>query len=185
VIKPNAASDELSSPFFLKNEATCLKWEEFALKNGGTIQGTYNAWSYKVYLKINTPQPWFIIVSRATYTSGNLLLSSKYQSVDEKIVLKTKIKSNVNFTIKMSRPKDYFSLRRRKKLKISNSYSVIGVNNLVANPPFEQITETLALLFKKKHVFSVKLNNYELVITLRDSNENYQVVQSLIDLSLN
>ena len=85
----------------------------------------------------------------------------------------------------MSRPKDYFSLRRREKLKISNSYSVIGVNNLVANPPFEQITETLALLFKKKHVFSVKLNNYELVITLRDSNENYQVVQSLIDLSLN
>lgn len=181
MIKPNAASDELDSPFFLKNEKNCQEWEKFAKDNNGDIQGSYNSWSYKLFVKIDNPKPWRIIVSRATFTSGNLLLSSKYQSLQDKIEIKTKVDSVGTFIIKKPSFKDFFSGKTMSRLGVNQSYTVLGSTK---SKLFDQISDVLSKQFRKKNVFRVELKKKILMITLNDSNKEFELIQTLIDLDL-
>ena len=181
MIQPNASRDELDSPFYLNHEKICQKWEELALKNGGTIIGTYNSWSFKVYMKNDDLPPWKIIVSRANYTGGMLIFSSKYQSLVDQIKVEVIVKSDANFTIKKRSILDLFSRQKRSSLKMNKSYNVLGANE---NSTFTEVIRLLTPVFKKKRVRRVHLKNNSLVISLIDSNEEYEIVQSLIDFQL-
>ena len=72
-IKSNASTEELSSPFYKKNEALCLKWEDYILKKDGQINGVFNAWSFDIKSKVKGERTWLIDVQKETYTNGPLL----------------------------------------------------------------------------------------------------------------
>lgn len=179
MIKTNATADELSSPYFLKNEKACQQWEKFTIDNDGEIEGSYNSWSYKLFLKIDNPKPWRIIVSRATYYSGNLLLSSKYQGLHDQIVIKTKVHSDSEFIIKKSSFKDIFSSKKRSRLGMNNSYTVLGSAD---HSLCDLITSSLSKQFSNNQVFQVELKKKILAITINDSNEEFDLIQSIINL---
>lgn len=181
MITPNASPDELSSPFFLKNEQTCLEWEKFAKDNNGEIQGSYNAWSYKLFLKIDNPTPWRIVISRATYTSGNLLLSSKYQNRHDQIVIKTKVDSNAEFIIKKPSFRDFFSGKRMSRLHVNNTYKVLGQSE---GEIFNKISVLLSKQFKSKQVFLVELKKKLLSITINNANKEFELIKSLVSSNL-
>jgi len=80
IIKPDASSDEYSSPFFKLNEKFCSEFESFIAEKNGKVKGKYNAWSYAIYGKIREPKAWTLKYKKSTFSSsGNLWLSSKSQ----------------------------------------------------------------------------------------------------------
>ncbi|SRX74512.1 hypothetical protein [Aequorivita antarctica] len=81
-IKSNAASSELTSPFYKINEEFCRQFENYIAIKNGKVKGNYNAWSYFIQGEIMAPKPWHLKYKKATYTStGNLILSSKKQNL--------------------------------------------------------------------------------------------------------
>ena len=177
MIQSNAASDELDSPFYQKNEETCKKWEHFTHQNNGTISGTYNAWSYKLFVKFEQPNTCKITVSKATYSSGNLLLSSKYQNRQEHLVFHMKVASKSSFMIKRASWREL--LTQRQSLQANPYYSIFGKVDKVI---LTEIVSILSSLFESKRVNEVHLKDGILNIKLNDSNGNLDIIHSLIQL---
>ena len=84
----NAAPDELDSPFYIENEKLCNAWNDYITEKNGQLNGIYNAWSFDIKSKVTTNRSWLINVKKSTYSSGNLLLSSKYQNLQESLMFR-------------------------------------------------------------------------------------------------
>ena len=80
-IRPNASPDEKDSLFYKKNEEFCSEFEHFIAEKNGKVKGSYNAWAYTISGKISKPKNWNLKYKKATFSSGNLWLSSKYQNL--------------------------------------------------------------------------------------------------------
>ena len=80
-IKSDASHDEESSPYYIDNKKTCDTFEAFILSKSGQTKGKYNAWSYIATGKIPHKNQWYFTIKKTSLTSGNLILSSKYQSL--------------------------------------------------------------------------------------------------------
>lgn len=91
-IQPNASPDEYDSPYFKANEELCKRWESYILERKGKIIGNYNAWSFSLKSKVRTNREWLIDIKKATYSNGFLLLSTKYQNLQEILTFTTRIK---------------------------------------------------------------------------------------------
>lgn len=94
-----ASPSEKHSTYYLANEATCKEWEKFILSKDGKVNGVYNAWSLKIKAQIKTKRTWNFYVEKSTFSSGNLLLSSKTQSLHESCQISTEIEEEMNFSI--------------------------------------------------------------------------------------
>lgn len=77
----DASFDEQTSPFYLENKRICDEFESYILSKSGQTKGKYNAWSYIVTGKLPVNKQWYITIKKSTFTSGNLFLSSEYQSL--------------------------------------------------------------------------------------------------------
>lgn len=76
-------TDEESSPFYLANKAICEDYENFIEELNGQVRGVYNAFSFQVLAKVKGKTNWTFELKKSTFSSGNLLLSSKAQSILE------------------------------------------------------------------------------------------------------
>jgi hypothetical protein len=178
MIKPNADRDELNSPFFLKNEETCKKWEALAYEHNGTISGSYNAWSYKLFIKIDEGIPCRITVSKATYSSGHLLISTKKQSLQELITFKLKIPSGAAFKIKRASWWELFRESTKHALKANPYYSILGE---VDQTIYKKIVPILKPLFRTKKVLELTLEKGILTMKLNSVNNDFEVIRRLLD----
>lgn len=50
-------------------------------EQNGKVKGNYDAWSYLILGKVYSPKNWTLTYKKWTFTSGNLLLSSKSQTL--------------------------------------------------------------------------------------------------------
>ncbi|WP_298519179.1 hypothetical protein [uncultured Kordia sp.] len=67
-IKSNAAPHEVTSPFYIKHKNFCQEFEHFMATKNGFIKGTFNAWSYAIYGKIEAPKTWDLQYKRTVYS---------------------------------------------------------------------------------------------------------------------
>ncbi|MCB0516985.1 MAG: hypothetical protein R2798_11560 [Chitinophagales bacterium] len=182
-IKSNAAPNEISSPFYKANEAFCAEFEQYIIRKNGTVSGKYNAWSYLIYGKIDTPKNWDIMYKKATFTStGNLFLSSEYQSmlVLAKWETERDETNNVAFKIKRKSMTDYIKLllfENWKNLEIPNRY-VIRIDDHL--PPLVfTLTEILKSLFASGEIYEITLHNNKLKIELRSKKHHFDILDKL------
>ncbi len=85
---------EKRSPFYLKNEQICFELADYIAQKEGKLKGVYGAWSYHVISKIESPVEAVIEIKKASYSSGNLLLSTEYQSLYVSSTWKIRFNSN-------------------------------------------------------------------------------------------
>ncbi|NQX98959.1 MAG: hypothetical protein HRT73_13940, partial [Flavobacteriales bacterium] len=81
IIKSNADTTELSSPYYIKNQRFCKEFEYYIGSKSGLIKGTYNAFSYSIIGKIPHKNDWILNYRKSTFSNGNLFLSSEYQNL--------------------------------------------------------------------------------------------------------
>ena len=183
IIKPDASFDEYSSPFFKANEKFCSEFESFIAERNGEVKGKYNAWSYAIYGKIREPKTWTLIYKKSTFTSsGNLLLSSKSQSLLVLVEWTTRRieNSDSDFKIRKKKTTDLIKLNIGNKLKplnISKKY-VIEFGN--EKPNFlKKIIEITKELFEKEEIYIIELKNGILKIELRTENHYFEIFNQL------
>jgi hypothetical protein len=175
MIQSNASEDEISSPFYKENKKRCDEFEKYILNSGGTLNGKFNSWSYKVTAQLS--ETLSIIYKKSTYTSGNLLLSSKYQSLHEQ----------VEITLTSDKELDFFRIRKRKTFdkirsiffkdfnfyKSSKNYIIISKED---NPDFQRLKYLLTPVIKANQLFEVIANKTTLYIDLRTPKVPYKFI---------
>ncbi len=183
IIKPDASSDEYSSPFFKLNEKFCSEFENFIAKKNGEVKGKYNAWSYVIYGKIREPKNWTLKYKKSTFSSsGNLFLSSKSQCLLVLAEWTTKRidNSNSDFKIRKKEKTDFIKLNIGNKLKpleVSKKY-VIELGNQQSNF-LKRIIEITNELFEKEEIYIIELKNGILKIELRTENHYFEIFNEL------
>ena len=182
-VTPNASTDELDSPFFLANEEICQSFDQFIVSNGGETRGKYNAFSYNVLGKVKHPNKWEFNIKKSTFTSGSLLLSSKYQSLHVASIWTAQdLESECpNFKI---RPKKWFDFAKVGMFNNLNWLSdkktyVIKCQNpnhsLIVN-----LSGTLSELLEQKRVWEIQYSNSVLKIELRSESTHTSIIEKLL-----
>jgi hypothetical protein len=159
-IESNAASDELDSPFYKKNEELCKKWEQYILEKSGQVKGSYNAWSFHLMSKVKGKKEWLINVKKATFTSGNLLLSAKKQNLQEILTFKSICKD--------TGCKDFCicnSIFKRKKQD---------------HPFYKQIEDLVKDGINDQSLYEVRFKNSELSIVFHYKNEWFEMADKIL-----
>lgn len=159
-IKPDAASDEKNSPFYHANEKLCTEWEDYILSKKGNLNGVYNAWSFTIKAIVKTHFTWRIEVKKATYTGGNLLLSSKFQNLQEIMTFTTTIPENDcgDFSFRKSR------FRGRNE----------------DHPFAKALMETLKYGVIDRSLFEIQFQNSELKIVFQHKNDWFEMVDKIV-----
>lgn len=185
VIKSNAASDELSPPFFKSNEKFCSEFETFIAKKNGEVKGQFNAWSYLIYGKISSPKNWTLMYKKSTFSSGNLLLSSKRQNL---LVLAEWTTNGVGshnseFVIRKKKQSDIIKIKFSNSLsehKLSKKYVVESQKedaSLILG-----LTEILSDLFISNEIYRVEQKNNKLTIELRSEKHHFDIFEKLLQM---
>ena len=178
-IVSNAAPDELDSPFYVKNEKLCNSWEEYILKDGGQINGKFNAWSFGIKSKVKSNFTWLIDIKKATYSSGNLLLSSKYQNLQEILIFRTVVFDSdcYSFHIRKSKFIDLFNLNS-SPINGIREYTFIGKSR---NHSFSSgIVELLREGFENGSLYEAKFKKSELTIVFHHRNDWFEMADRIL-----
>ncbi|MCG2431603.1 hypothetical protein [Aequorivita xiaoshiensis] len=183
-IKPNASSNEMSSPFYKMNENFCADFENYIAKKNGKVKGNYNAWSYQIFGKIYAPKNWNLMYKKATYTSsGNLLLSSKHQSLLVVAEWETERKGthNSEFLIRKKTHTDClkkFVNNSVSNLNLSEKY-ILETKNSTSQLIFK-LTEILKDLFLSEEIYKIDHRNDKLKIEMRTDKHHFEIFERLI-----
>lgn len=183
-IKPNASPNELSSPFFKSNKEFCSDFESFVMNKNGKVKGNYNACSYLILGKISYPTNWNLTYKKSTFTStGNLLLSSKHQSLLVLAEWETKRKGthNSEFTIRRKKRTDFLGKLVNKsfsELDISKKY-ILEIKN--EKPKLvHKLIEILKSLFRSGEIYKIEHKNDKLKIEMRTEKHHFEIFDKLI-----
>jgi len=185
-IKPNASPDELSSPFYKENQNICYEFEKYIAQRKGLVKGSYNAWSYKIYGKLEVNRrTWNIMYEKSTFSSGNLLLSAKYQSLFMKAEW---VCDNLNYKCKP------FSIFRKKisdniylllnsdvkKFQLFDKYIIKSKepNSILVS----KLNQMLNALFISKEVYSISYFDNKLKVELRTEESHFTLLNELLEI---
>jgi len=157
----NATQDELDSPYYNQNQDICRKWEQFILEKGGKINGVFNAWSFMIKSKITGKKTWFIDVKKSTYSGGNLLLSLKYQNLQEILTFKARF-NNIdcgNFCISRS----FFRRKSQKHLFYRDVYNLLKKE------------------IRDRSLYMTHFKNNELTIIIHHKNDGFDIANRILE----
>lgn len=178
-------ANELDSPFYLENELICKTFETFISSLGGEVNGKYNAWSYHVIGRIKRRHEWIFQIKKATYSSGNLILSSASQNLHLAAIWKCKNLQSAqpDFQIHERRRFDWIKKLVNKNIRNFSSYPQFVIQSKTDNHPIvDPLIEVLSELFKHHEVFSISYKKCELIIELRTDKLNEPLIEKLINL---
>lgn len=165
-IKSNASTGEKGSPYYRENESICKSWEDWTLRENGKIQGNYNAWSYSLVILIN--EKLKIQVKKATYSNGNLLLSSKYQNLQEDVIFEALINKNIpKFQL---RKNNWFMRILGRRTRQSKFYFLS--KQYKNNPAINDILSLFEMPIKQKKVQTIEFDPSVSILSIRISHFN-------------
>jgi hypothetical protein len=182
-ISPNAAPDELDSPFFIKNEEVCRTFDEFIISLDGETRGNYNAFSYNILGEIRHPNEWEFNIKKSSFTSGNLLLSSKYQSLNiaSKWTAKNLPSDCPEFFIRRKRFTDSFITSGSKKSNwLSTSQRYVIKPQEPSHYFIKELEVKIKDLIRSGQVWEVRYENNMLSIDLRTDQIHTGIIKDLI-----
>lgn len=160
-ISSNALPDELDSAYYLANESLCKKWEEYVLKKGGKITGSYNAWSLTIKSLVTGKKQWLIDVHKATLSNGYLFFSSKKQNLAESLIFTSIFRNTGCGNFRISR-----SLFLRKKQD---------------HPFYDQVATLLEEAIRDKSLYKARFKNSRLEIEFQHKNDWFEMADQILE----
>lgn len=188
-ITTNALPSEFHSNYFKLNEEFCTAFEDFIIAHKGKVKGSYNAWTYLVHGHISEPKKWYLTYQKSTLTSsGNILLSSKKQSVLSRAQWEIKLEAtdstlNEHFLIRRVALTDRIQKVINSSLVNLENYKGYVINTKNSNSKLIlKLTNILKPLFESKEIFAISYNKNILSIELRTEQHHFEVFKQLITL---
>lgn len=178
-IKSDASPTEKASPFYQKNEDFCYDFERFIASKNGLVKGSFNAWTYTVFGKIEEPRPWNLMYKRAMFSSNDIFLSSEYQNLLLQAKWTTQISENINFSIshrkalslwRMIFNTSCFHPYRKYRIEAKNTNTTL----------IQLLTKVLKPLFISNELYAITLKNNELTIEIRTETHHFDLFEQLV-----
>jgi hypothetical protein len=184
-ITSNAAPDEKDSPFYKANESFYKEFDKFIINKGGETKGKYNAWSYLIHGKINSPKEWVLKYKKTTVSSGNLLIDTEKQSLLTICEWSTKVTNDLNKNFLIRKKKRFDSIRFAFNKNVS-LYSDNYVIRIAKYEPYflAELTTVLKDLFDSNQIYQIELKDDILKIELRSKLHYFDNFEKLIKLRL-
>lgn len=178
-IKPNAGSEELSSPFFKRNQEICHSFQQFIDALGGKTIGSYNAWSFNVKGKVQGNYLWIFQLKKSTYSSGNLFLSTKFQTLYVSSVWKCKnlVSDDGDFTI---RKKKFFDVFRRSYQRLENYPKYVISTSETRLSLSSSLVDMFSSRLKQHNVVTISYSSNELLIQFADEKFNSEEIRAFL-----
>jgi hypothetical protein len=184
MIEQNGSITEKDSPYFILNKIFCEEFEDFILERNGKVKGSYNAWSFSIAGKICDPNIWILNYKKSTYSSGNLMLSTKGQNVLTSAEWKTKNIFEPKFKIRRKKFTDLLSLKLTRTLSTldySNKYVVdIQKQN---DRAFKKLLNTLKPLFISEEIYEIENVGKKFRVELRTDQHHFKIFNQLAELA--
>lgn len=183
-IKSNAGSSELSSPFYRMNEKFCFEFEKYIASKNGMVKGTYNAFSYLIFGQISDPKDWDLMYKKATFSGGNLWLSSKRQNLLVASEWSTKRigTHNSKFLIRRKSRFDFLKMlfnNQLSKFEFADDYMI--ESDLSNKQLIKNLASSLSDLFKTKEIYQIEQADGKLSIQLRSEKHHFEVFEKLLN----
>jgi hypothetical protein len=182
-IKSNAGSSELSSPFYQMNEKFCSEFEKYIASKNGMVKGTFNAFSYLIFGQISDPKDWDLMYKKATFSGGNLWLSSKRQNLLLAVEWSTKRigTHNSTFLIRRKTRSDFFKMMFNNKLsKFELADNYVIESDLSNKQQILNLTNSLSELFKTGEIYKIEQKDGKLSIQLRSEKHHFDLFEKLL-----
>jgi hypothetical protein len=182
-VLPNASPDELNSPFFIANKEICQSFDQFIVANKGETHGNYNAFSYNVLGKVKHPNKWEFNIKKSSFTSGNLLLSSKYQCLHVASIWTAKnLKSDCpKFKIRPKKLLDFVKIGMFKNWNRLSTYNQYVIKSELPNHKLIiNLFKLLGELLDFEKVWEIQYQNSELRIELRSESTHTSIIEKLL-----
>ena len=183
MIEPNSSASEMSSPYFVRNKEFCDEFESFVTEKNGKVKGNYNAWSFSIIGKVTDPNIWTLNYKKATFTSGNLFLSTKTQNMLTSAEWKTKNLFDSNFKVRRKNMADFFNLQISKSLSTLNFSDEYVIDNKIQhNDYLDEMFIMLKPLFEAKEIYEIENINDNFRIELRTEKHHFKIFEKLAEL---
>lgn len=184
-IVSDASPDEEHSPFYIDNKAICQEWEAFVNQLGGSIKGSFSAWTLKMCAHLPTQGNWKVDISKSSLSTSTLFLAP-----EKSIIEQTKFEaSEINlgeFAIKIWESSLWSSLRMKINPNINrlNDQLVIAINGK-PNQKGVELIEKMKLIPTDYRLASLNYNPAQkaVKITFNSIVRDYTLVESLISPS--
>ncbi len=168
-IKSQASAEELSSPFYIRNKSVCEDFEAYISQLGGETTGSYNAWSYNVKGRIDAPLRWIFQLKKSSYYGGQLLVSTKKQSLQLWTIWKCKnLETDFSdFIVRKKRFGD--SLRVLSSPSVNdfqNRKKYVIVSSLRNHPLANQLSSILKFCLNDQSLLEMTYIDNELIIQI-------------------
>lgn len=184
-VESNAQVDELSSPFFKRNELVCKEFDEFVSNHGGKTKGKYNAFSYHVSGIVSGTYDWHLQIKKASYSYSNLLISSEKQGLFVSVEWNAIISDFESQPFEI-RPKKSFSFLGRLLSFSWKTHWEFQDYMIRANSQgtslLEKLESVLLKLFYSGEVYSISFLENELKIELRTDSNQFEIFKKLLTL---
>ncbi len=182
----NAGTSELDSPFFIQNSEICQRFDDFIVSFGGETRGKYNAFSYSGVGKIPHPNKWEFRIAKASFTSGDLILSSKYQSLQHATLwIARNLDKNIQeFIIRRMKWYDVLFLRFQKKSQQFGVSKYVLTSSIAQSDLLDNLKTILHNLFEKDEIWEITFKESTLKIESRSEFLNTEIMEKLIKSDL-
>jgi hypothetical protein len=172
-ITSEASPYEVTSPFYKINEEICLEWERIITEKGGTVNGRFSAWAYKIEARFKTKLVWDLVVLKSSYSGNARSISNKW-NVFENFNLKTVIdnSNSPDFIIQKRSFLDNFK-SNTERVSTHPKYVIIG-----ASEEYDFVKSVIGIIsgpLKKNKVYKVafKENKLEIIIPYFDESMSF------------
>ena len=183
MIEQNSSTSEMNSPYFVRNKEFCDEFENFVLEKNGKVKGNYNAWSFSIIGKIKNPNIWTLSYKKATFTSGNLFLSTKNQNLLKSAEWKTKNLFDSNFKVRRKTMMDFFNLQIFESLSTLNLSDKYVVENKVhKSDSLDKLFMILKPLFLSNEIYEIENLNNNFRIELRTEKHHFEIFDQLTEM---
>ncbi len=136
---------------------------------GGETTGSYNAWSYNVKGRVDAPLRWIFQLKKSTYSSGNLLISTKKQSLQFWTIWKCK-NLETDFPDFVVRKKQFGDSLRILTSSTVNSFQnrekYIIVSSQPNHPLANRLSSILKFYLSDKSLLEMTYIDNELIIQI-------------------
>ena len=165
-----AASDELNSPFYLRNKSICDSWEDYLSKSTEKINGKYSAWAMKIKATVlQNELVYKFDIEKSTMTNPSLL----FKILNEKDVHEiTKIEvNNLNhfdssFVIRRKRKRDLIWRKWTSKYHLLKR-KLITIKPSIEDESFQKLLERVDDLEIGSNLDFIKYNKSKSVLQIK------------------
>lgn len=173
-----AAPMELSSPVYQTNKEICLKYEKLLLQHGGSIEGGYSAWAYKISGHFKTQLAWNLTISKSTYSMTGAASRNEW-NVYEEFKLRTNI-SNTNTPEFIIRKRNFFDRFKSNTFTVSRNtaYVIIGASEKFDLP--HMAIDLFSTPINRNKLHEITFKNQVLEVTIPFYDEGYSFISELI-----